>query len=164
MPARPADAGNRKRLRRQDAYAPARDGSRRAPELAGLGRTAPAPDDEAERTGGFGRQLKAPRRDHRQARRLGDDGAKPAEAQGLLAGFKHIVFADCLDIDDPVRMQTGLRQRRSKKVRSRQTPDDDAARAGSDAGGKKRGCSPIDGAGPTAGNFMDCTIGKSATW
>jgi len=63
-----------------------------------------------------------------------------------------------------MRQQTGLRQRRSKKVRSRQTPDDAAARAGSDAGGKKRGCRPIDGAGPTAGKFMDCTIGKSATW
>ncbi len=56
----------------------------------------------------------------------------------LDTGHERLLIA-CLDIDDPVRTQTGLAQGRSEQIRARDAPQDRAWKAGDDTG-CKQGC------------------------
>src|SRR6202022_2816399 len=68
LPASAADARDRQRLGRQRRHPPARHRRRRLSEIGGLGLTPPPPDRDADRAGGFRRELQPPRRRHRQPR------------------------------------------------------------------------------------------------
>lgn len=72
--------------------------------------------------------------------KAGEDGL-------LVAAFK---------IDDAIGVQPGLRERRRKQVQSRETPEDLAARAGSDPRGKKCSGRAVDRAIAAASDLMQC--------
>ena len=78
------DAGDGQRRRRQGRHAPSRRGGGRHPEIRGLGLAPPAPDREAERAGGLGRELQPARSRHGEPRHFGDDGAQSRMPQTLL--------------------------------------------------------------------------------
>ncbi len=78
--------------------------------------SSPAPDGEADGAGTLRRQLQTARGRHRQPRHLPHNSAKAAMAQAFLKTRQHRLFVAGLDIDDPVRGQTDLRQGRREQV------------------------------------------------
>ena len=74
--------------------------------------------------------------------------------QPFLEAGEHRLLVAAFDIDDPVGVQPGLRQRRREQVRSREAPQHLAARAGGDPGGEKRRGRAVDRAVAAAGDLM----------
>ncbi len=134
------------------------------PKVSGLGLPPPSSDNQTDGPGSFGGKLKAARSYHRQPDQFGDDGCKPSESQRFFAGFEDIFLTDRFDIDDTIRVEADLCQRRGKKIRASETPNHLALGAGRDPGNKKRGCGPINRPCPTSGEFVDRAICQSAAW
>lgn len=131
-------------------------------EIACFRRASPTPHDQAKGAGAFGGQLQSAGNHHRQPDGFGNDGAEPAEPQGLLAGLKDIVFADRLDIDDAVGVEADLCQGRRKEIGPRQTPDNRTPGASGHTGNEQGSGCAIDSARPSSCEFMDRAVGQSS--
>ncbi|MBY3441795.1 hypothetical protein HFN83_03895 [Rhizobium laguerreae] len=73
-------------------------------------------------------------------------------------------FADCLNVDDPVRVEADLGQCRSEEVGSGEAPNDFAFGSGGNPGGKQRCGRSVDSSSSATGKFVDRTVGQPATW
>jgi len=76
--------------------------------------------------------------------------------QTLFKAGEDGLFVRALEIDDAVRLQAGLGERRCKKVRPRDTPQHLTPCAGGDVCGEERGGGAIDCAVSPASDFMQC--------
>src|SRR5271154_3217584 len=74
--------------------------------------------------------------------------------QALFKAGEDGLLVAAFEIDDAVRVQSGLRERRREQVQSRETPEHLAARAGGDSRRKKRGGRAVDRAKPAASDLM----------
>jgi hypothetical protein len=81
------------------------------PELGGFGLAAPASQLEADHAGAFRGELQTSRSGHREAGNFRDDGAELGVAQGFFETGKDCFLVASLDIDHPVRRESGLGQR-----------------------------------------------------
>lgn len=110
----------------------------------------------------LGGKLQPPRSGHGQARDLADDRAQPAMPDAFLhAGEDRLVVAG-LNIDDPVRFEAGLRQRRGEQVWAGDAPQDLAPRSRRHTAGEQRCCRTVDGAIAAACDFMQRAERQSA--
>ena len=134
----------------------------RLSEIGGLGLTPPPPDRDADRAGGFRRELQPPRRRHRQPRDLGDHGAQPLMTQPLLEAGQHGLVVAALDVDHARRRQARLGHRRREKIGARQAPQHLATRSRSDPGGEQRCRGAVDCAIAAASDFVQRAERKTA--
>lgn len=104
--------------------------------------------------GFFGGELEPPRGRHGQARDFTDDRAQPAMPDAFFHAGENCLVVAGLDIDDAVRFQARLLQRRRKEIGPGDAPQNLASRARRDAARKQRRCRGVYGAIATAGDFM----------
>lgn len=161
-PSMTADTGNGKRSRGQHRDPPARHSRSRLTEIGRLGLAPPAPERDTDRTGSFSRELKTPRRSHRETRDLADDGAQSAMAKTFLhAGEKRLVVT-CLDVDHPVGRQPCLCECGRKKVWARDAPEHLAFRPRGDPASEERSGRAVDGAVSATRDLMQSTECKTS--
>lgn len=83
-------------------------------KVSGLGLPPPSSDHQADGARAFGSKLQTARCDHWQAHQLGNDGCEPTEPQRFLEGFENKFFADRFNVDDAIRVEADLGQRRGE--------------------------------------------------
>jgi len=75
-------------------------------------------------------------------------------AKTLLETGQESLFIAGLHMDESIWMKSGLRNRRHEQIAAGDDPEDLAAGAGSDTGGKQRGCRSVHRAIPAARHLM----------
>lgn len=83
-------------------------------------------------------------------------------AQTFFETGQHGFVVACFEINDAVGLETGLGQRRCKKVRSGDAPKNFTARSGGNACGEQRRCRAVYSAVAAACYFMQCAKGQTA--
>lgn len=124
--------------------------------------SAPPPQGDGGRASTLGRELKASRRRHGEARYFANDCAEPAVPQAFLHAGEHCLLIAGFHVDDPVGDQPCLGDRWRKKIRTGDAPQDLAFRAGDNAGAEQCGSGTIDCAVAAAGHFMQRAESKAA--
>lgn len=112
--------------------------------------------------GFFGGKLQPPRGGHGEARYLTDDRAKPTVPDAFFHAGQDCLVVTGLDIDNAVRFQAGLRQRRREQVGPGDAPQHFASRARRDAASKERRRRAINGAVAAACDFVQRAERQSA--
>jgi len=78
-------------------------------------------------------------------------------AQPLFKADKDGLFVATIKVDDAVRLQSGLRERRREQIRPRDAPEHLTPRTCGNAGGEQPCRRPVHGAIAASGDFMQCT-------
>jgi hypothetical protein len=161
-PSRPADALDRKLLRRQNADPPPRCRCRRLPEIRSLGLPPPPPHDQPHRPCFFRDKLQPPRCCHRKTDDFTDNGAQATETQPLLHRRQHILFPVGFGEDHSVGIKARLRKCGEKQVGTRHAPEDLTLRACRNTRDAKSRGGTIDCPRPAAGELVQRAIGKAS--
>ncbi len=84
-------------------------------------------------------------------------------AQALFHAGKDCFVVTSLDVDDAIRDQTCLRERRSKKVRPGQAPKHFAPASRRHPGAEQCRCCPVNRAVAATSDLMECPQSEAST-
>ena len=107
--------------------------------------------------------MEAARRCHRQPDQFSDHGSEAAERQALFHRCEDILLLVALTKDDPVRMQSGLGDRRKKQIGSGQAPENLARRSRGDPRDHQGGRRAVDRIRAAARELVQCTKSQAPT-
>jgi hypothetical protein len=131
-------------------------------EIRGLRLPPPAAHRDRDRTRSFRCKRQPPRRCHRKPCDLGDHGTKSTVTNAFLETCEHRFFVAGVDVDDPVRGETDLGERRREQILPSDAPEDLAFRARRDAGGEQGGRCAVDGGVATSRHFVQSPTRQAA--
>ena len=132
-------------------------------EIRGFRLPPPPSHCDRDRAGSLRRERQPPRQGHRKPRDFGDHGAESAVPNSFLETGEHRLLVAGVDIDNPVRGETDLGERRRKQVLPGDAPKDLAPGPPRDASGEQGGRSTIDRRVATSRHFVQRPERQPAT-
>lgn len=91
-------------------------------EIGSFGLSAPSSDRDADRTGGFGRELQTSRWCHGESGDFADHAREAAVTKAFLETGQNGFFRTTFGVDHAVRMKAGLRQRGREEIAPADAP------------------------------------------
>lgn len=124
-------------------------------EVGGFRSPSPSAHRQTQAARVFGGQLQPSGRDETEAGGLGHDGGQTGMTKAFLETAEKGRLVPGLDIDHPVRPQTGLTQGRCEEVGAGYAPQHLAGPPGGDACGEQGGCGAVHGLLAAACDLMN---------
>ncbi len=131
-------------------------------EVGGVGSPSPSPHRQTQAARAFGGQLQPSRCNETQAGGFGHDGGQPRMAKAFLETGEEGSLVPGLDIDHPVRPQTGLTQGGGEEVGAGHAPQYLTGSPGDDPCREKGGRSAVHSFLASACDLVDGAQSKAA--